>query len=182
MSVEQRPAAPRVSDHDRDEVLVRLHTAYAEGRLDDAELDSGIDLVLASRTWAELDRVAAEVPAPYEEPAPGGSGRFQLAFKNRVRRTGRWRVPEKHTAVIYKGGCLLDLRTAELTGPLTVLRIIAYKSEVEIIVPPGVRVVADGMGVSTDLRAVPSRQAPVVHVKGLAYKGSIEAKNHQPLP
>src|SRR5690606_20226891 len=46
MSVEQHPqTAPalRASDRDRDEMLVRLHNAFAEGRLSEAELDERIE-------------------------------------------------------------------------------------------------------------------------------------------
>ena len=45
MTVEQRKGL-RASDGDRDRVLVRLHTAYAEGRLTEAELDERIDHAL----------------------------------------------------------------------------------------------------------------------------------------
>ncbi|MFD0851981.1 DUF1707 domain-containing protein, partial [Actinomadura adrarensis] len=50
MSTERTETAVRASDQDRDDVLVRLHTAYAEGRLDEGELAERIDLVLAART------------------------------------------------------------------------------------------------------------------------------------
>ncbi|MFG1999045.1 DUF1707 domain-containing protein [Spirillospora sp. NPDC048911] len=179
--------ALRAADHDRDEVLVRLHTAYAEGRLTEAELDERIDLVLAARTHGELDRLAADLPTwqgPEEAittsgPRTGVGGRVQMAWKSSIRRAGRWRVPDRYTALAYKGGCLLDLRDAELTGPITTISVIAYKSAVEIIVPPGARVEISGIGVSTELHGAASPAAPVVHVRGFAYKGHIAAKDHR---
>ncbi|MEU9024120.1 DUF1707 domain-containing protein [Actinomadura sp. NPDC048394] len=179
MTLEQRKGL-RASDGDRDRVLVRLHTAYAEGRLTEAELDERIDLALAARTEADLAEVSSDLPAAATAPAPadrGPAGRFQLAYKSGVRRTGRWRLPEKYTTVIYKGHSLLDLRAAELDGPVTTLRVLAYKSTVEVIVPPGVRVETGGMGVSADLHGAPGADAPVVHIQGFAYKGEIEAKD-----
>jgi hypothetical protein len=186
MNAERTDPAPRASDRDRDEVLVRLHTAYAEGRLDEGELDERIDLVLASRTHEELDRLAADLPAARTVPAwrpeadapRRARGRFQMAYKNRISRTGRWRLPERYTVAAYKGECLLDLSEAEPAGPVITLRVLAYKSNVRIIVPPGVRVEAGGLGVSTELRDRPDPSAPVVHVQGLAYKGAIEAIDH----
>ncbi|MWA06363.1 DUF1707 domain-containing protein [Actinomadura sp. LD22] len=178
MTVEQRKGL-RASDGDRDRVLVRLHTAYAEGRLTEAELDERIDLALAARTDTDLAEVASDLPAA-ATAAPAGhgpAGRFQLAYKSGVRRTGRWRLPEKYTTVIYKGRSLLDLRAAELDGPVTTIRVLAYKSTVEVIVPPGVRVETGGMGVSADLHGAPGPDAPVVHIQGFAYKGAIEAKD-----
>ncbi|TDC57804.1 DUF1707 domain-containing protein [Actinomadura sp. KC345] len=183
MSVEQfaQPMPSlRASDRDRDEMLVRLHDAFAEGRLSEAELDERIDLALAARTHGELGAVAADLPRDGDEPCPerpGPAGRFQVAYKSSVTRGGRWRLPERFTTVVYKGTGLLDLRAADLDGPVTRLRILAYKSLVEIIVPPGVRVEADGVGVSAEVHGVPPADAPVVHVRGYAYKGTIEAKD-----
>jgi hypothetical protein len=159
-------------------MLVRLHTAFAEGRLDEPELDERIDLVLAARTHGELGAVAADLPgrsAPVR-PGSGPVGRFQVAYKSSVTRAGRWRLPERFTTVVYKGSGTLDLRSAELDGPVATLRVLAYKSKVEIIVPPGIRVEADGVGVSAEVHGDPPAGAPVVHVRGYAYKGTIRAK------
>ncbi|MFD0900867.1 DUF1707 SHOCT-like domain-containing protein [Actinomadura sediminis] len=173
MSVEHQPL--RASDRDRDEVLVRLHTAYAEGRLTETELDERIDLTLAARTHDDLGRVSADLPG--HRPLPGEpAGRLQVAYKDTVTRAGRWRVPDTFTSVVYKGRALLDLRVAELTEPVTTLRVVAYKSAVEIVVPATVRVEVSGMGVSTDVHGAPSAGAPIVRVRGIAYKGSIEAR------
>jgi hypothetical protein len=84
--------------------------------------------------------------------------------------------------VIYKGTGWLDLRAAELTAPVTTITAVAYKSRVDILVPPGVRVEAGGFGATTgtdDDAAVPP-DAPVVHVRGYAYKGTIEARSRPP--
>lgn len=116
MSVQHQPL--RASDRDRDEVLVRLHTAYAEGRLSETELDERIDLTLAARTHDDLGRVSADLPGPRPAAAPGApAGRLQVAYKDTVTRGGRWCVPDAFTSVVYKGRALLDLRTAELTAP-----------------------------------------------------------------
>ncbi|GAA2122683.1 DUF1707 SHOCT-like domain-containing protein [Actinomadura napierensis] len=179
MTVEQRKGL-RASDGDRDRVLVRLHTAYAEGRLSETELDQRIDLALAARTEDDLAEVSADLPGAAASPPAtdrGPAGRFQMAYKSTVRRTGIWRLPERFTTVVYKGHALLDLRAAELDGPVTTIRVLAYKSTVDVIVPPGVRVETGGMGVSADLHGAPGPDAPVVHIQGFAYKGEIEAKD-----
>ncbi|GAA2093918.1 DUF1707 SHOCT-like domain-containing protein [Actinomadura alba] len=183
MDVEHRKApAMRVSDMERDEVLVRLHTAFAEGRLSDAELDERTASVLAARTRPELDLLLADLPPAAAPGAAAGRqaspvsrpGRLQVAYKGSVRRSGRWRVPDGYTAVIYKGGSLLDLRGAELDGDVTTIRAVAYKSDVEIIVPPGVRVEVGGFGVSGEVHGDAAPGAPVVRVRGFAYKGEID--------
>lgn len=44
----------RVSDQERDSVVKVLQEAYADGRLDDRELDLRVDQALGARTYAEL--------------------------------------------------------------------------------------------------------------------------------
>jgi Domain of unknown function (DUF1707) len=181
----------RVSDQDRDAVVQRLQSAFAEGRLDDGEFDQRTRAALAARTAADLTGLYADLPdavgpAPALAPAGPGPGRFAMAYKGPVRFAGRWRVPEKLTSIVYKGTGSLDLRVAELTAPTTTIRAVAYKSRIDILVPPGVRVEMEGMGVSKAWspdgdgeRQLP-HDAPVLHIRGLAYKGTIEVSTRPP--
>ena len=131
----------------------RVQQAFAEGRLDDAEFDERMRAALTARTHADLDALLADLPeekaARLVPIAAGpGPGRFAAGLKSSVRRSGRWRVPERYTTVVYKGGGWLDLRAAELSGPVTTFLVVAYKSTVTILVPPGVRVEMTGFGVT----------------------------------
>src|SRR6266700_4945741 len=138
-------AAPaiRASDTEREDVLRRLQDAFAEGRLDDDEFDSRMRAALSARTRTDLDGLLADLPAVASaRPAvPGAAlpseGRYAIAIKGSVRRAGRWRVPHRLTTFAYKGGSQLDLRAAELTAQVTAIRAVGYKSDVQIIVPPG---------------------------------------------
>jgi hypothetical protein len=182
--------AIRASDQDRDAVVQRLQAAFAEGRLDDEEFDERMRVALTARTSANLaqlldDLPAADRPAAALAPAPR-PGRFAIAYKNSIRRGGRWRVPERFTSVVYKGGGWLDLRAAELTAHVTTVVAVAYKSRIDILVPPGVRVEMEGLGVTDGWSADEEwesqlpRDAPVVHIRGIAYKGTIEATTSPP--
>ena len=186
-----RGAGTRASDRERDAVVTRVQDAFAEGRLDDAEFDERTRAALTARTHADLDALLADLPAataaPGTAPAvPGrGPGRFAIALKSSVRRAGRWRVPERYTTVVYKGGGWLDLRTAELSGPVTTFLAVAYKSRVTILVPPSVRVEMTGFGVTQGPEdedpgyRLPAG-APVIHVRGIAYKGAVEIATRPP--
>ena len=145
---------------------------------------------LTARTRGQLDQLLTDLPdsspgflgrsvAPVAGRPPG---RFALTFKSSIRRSGRWRVPEHYTAVIYKGSGWLDLRAAELTGPVTTIVAVAYKSRVDILVPPGVRVEVGGFGATTGAEddAVLPPDAPVIHLRGYAYKGTIEVRTRPP--
>src|SRR3569833_3386253 len=50
-------SAMRVSHAEREPVVERLQQAYAEGRLDKAELDLRLHLAMTARTRADLDAV-----------------------------------------------------------------------------------------------------------------------------
>jgi hypothetical protein len=173
-------------------VVQRVQDAFAEGRLDDAEFDERTRAALTARTHAELDTLLADLPAQTAggtAPAPAvaghGPGRFAIALKSSVRRAGRWRVPERYTTVVYKGDGWLDLRAAELSGPVTTFVTVAYKSRVTILVPPSVRVEMTGFGVTQgqddeDPGYRLPADAPVIHVRGIAYKGTVEIATRPP--
>jgi hypothetical protein len=186
----QRPAI-RASDQDREAVAQRLQQAFAERRLDDDEFDERMRAALTALTSADLDKLTGDLPAAAPggvAPARGGAapGRWAVAYKNSIRRGGRWRVPERFTSVVYKGGGWLDLRAAELTAPVTTVVAIAYKSRIDILVPPGVRVEMEGFGVSKGWSAEEESEltlphdAPAIHVRGIAYKGTIETRTKPP--
>lgn len=185
-----RPAV-RASDQERDSAVQGLQGAFAEGRLDDAEFDQRMRAALTARTHGDLDALLADLPAAagaagrMAPGTPSRPGRFAIALKSSVRRGGRWRVPERYTAVVYKGGGLLDLRAAELSGPVTTIVAVAYKSRITLLVPPGVRVEMTGFGVTQGQsdeadELVLGPGAPVLHVRGIAYKGTVETSTRPP--
>jgi Domain of unknown function (DUF1707) len=184
----------RVGDRERDAVAHRLQDAFAEGRLDDDEFDQRMRAALTARMSTELDVLTADLPvvsprpaspAP-AQPASPKPGRLALAYKGSVRRGGRWRVPARFTSVIYKGSARIDLRAAELTAPVTTMIAVAYKSHIDVLVPLGVRIDLEGFGVSKawsaeeDMERLVPADAPVVHVRGVAYKGTIEVSTRPP--
>ena len=177
-------AAMLASNAERDTAARRLQEAFAEHRLTDDEFDTRIRAALTARTTADLGKLTADLPAA--APAvlvAGGSvrkpGRFAVALKSSISRVGRWTVPARFFSLVYKGSGLIDLRAAELTAAVTTVVAVSYKSRTQIVLPPGVRLELGGAGVSAigeagerpDLPA----DAPVVRVKGVAYKGTIEA-------
>jgi hypothetical protein len=66
----------RASHADREQVIEALKNAFVQGRLDKDELEARAGQAFASRTYAELAAVTADIPAgipagPAAEPAPG---------------------------------------------------------------------------------------------------------------
>ena len=188
-------AAMLASNTERDEVTERLQVAFAEHRLTDVEFDERIRAALTARTAGDLDQLTADLPAQYagaDAPAITAPtvrpGRFAIAFKSSISRVGRWSVPDRFYSLVYKGSGVLDLRAARLTAPVTTITLVCYKSNAQVLVPPGVRIELGGTGVSladdgagavTGTGLAP--RAPVVHIKGITYKGTIEVRT-KPAP
>ena len=63
------------SDADRDTAVGLLNAARAEGRLTAEEHDQRLSSAYAARTWQQLDRLTADLPAPpaaaIGQPVPG---------------------------------------------------------------------------------------------------------------
>ena len=64
----------RASDADRDRVAGILSTAYGEGRLSRDEYDARLESALSARTYADLDRIVADLPVAQEiVPSPAAT-------------------------------------------------------------------------------------------------------------
>src|SRR5580693_3549264 len=60
----ERLGAMRAADADRDRVVERLNIAYSEGRLSKDEHDGRLENALSARTYADLDQLVTDLPAP----------------------------------------------------------------------------------------------------------------------
>ena len=172
----------RVSDQERDATMQQLQTAFAEGRLNDEEFDTRARATLSARTQAELTRLLADLPNSQARPVPARPvSNLVLAVLGGAERRGRWRVPEQCTAVAVLGGCVLDLRAAQFSTPVTTITVVAIMGGVEVIVPPGVRVEMHGQalmgGWSKHVREeeLPP-DAPQVQVHGFVLMGGVEVR------
>jgi hypothetical protein len=58
-----RQPSLRAADADREAVTERLREAAAEGRLEPDELEDRVHTALRARTYGELERVVADLPA-----------------------------------------------------------------------------------------------------------------------
>lgn len=198
MEPQQQPDAQRqlmrVGDKDREATVQRLQEAFAEGRLDDDEFEARTRAALTARVETDLSALTRDLPtsgsgAPSRPARPAGRrpGKLAIAYKGSIRRGGRWRVPEQFTAIVYKGSGQLDLRAAELTAEATTVFAVAYKSRIDVLVPLGVRVELEGFGVSKgqsaeeDMERLLPADAPIVHVRGIAYKGAVEVSTRPPV-
>jgi hypothetical protein len=190
------PSSPalRASDADRDRVIELLHSALADGRLDQAEFGERLDAALAARTIEALAPLTADLIAP-----PGGASALTLPAAGTpakpaaelltinerhgpVRRDGRWTLP--HRLVLRTRWCpvMLDLTSAVRSGPELVIEMQVHGGNVELVLAPGMVVDANGLSVRHTCLAI-SRDAGdstpetlSVHLAGRMRHGKISTR------
>jgi hypothetical protein len=64
----------RISDADREQVVARLREHFAEGRLNEDELDERVAAALSAKTAGDLRRIMADLPGPAPVPPPSWQG------------------------------------------------------------------------------------------------------------
>ena len=94
MSELEQPAM-RAGHADREQVVARLNTAFAEGRLDVGELEERVAAAYAARTLGELVPLTADLPGPHQSPAVTEPRRAAdpVRHPGAVRRAGPHRPP-----------------------------------------------------------------------------------------
>lgn len=193
-STEQQRLALRASDADREHVAEILRQAAADGRIDVEELDERLALAYATRTWADLEPLTADlVPSPLQTPAPRsastsvtvrpgeGGTRSIVSIMGGNDRKGRWRIAPRCLVLNVMGGSDLDLTQVELSDHETTITVVSVMGGSEIRVPDGVEVrvsklaIMGGNGVK--LRGDrPPPGAPVIKVRLWSLMGGTDVK------
>src|SRR6266536_5797209 len=110
--------AVRASDADREQIVMRLRDASAEGRLTLEEFVERMTGAYEARTHADLEELTSDLPAG------GGEGvlsrrrptRFLFSMFGSTEREGRIRVRRNVACLTAFGNIDLDLRQATLEG------------------------------------------------------------------
>jgi hypothetical protein len=102
-----------------------------------------------------------------------------FAFLSNIEREGRWTLPRSFRALSVLGSVELDLTSVEL-GATSEIEIRCFLGNVEIKVPPGVRLEVDGDATIGNfefrhqVRSTVDPSAPVVIIKAAVLLGNIE--------
>lgn len=173
MSVDNDHESPRspmlASDAEREQSILLLRDAVAEGRLTLEEFSERVALAQAARTDLELARLGSDLPRTRNEPLAATSANANAnanaeqhrATFSHVTRTGPWSVPRHSWWRSIFGTIDLDLRQARLDDPDTLLEIQNVFSTVTVIVPDGVEVVVRGGGLFASQRIEAPERPPV---------------------
>jgi class 3 adenylate cyclase len=172
--------ALRASDADRNAMVLALREHVAAGRLTLEEFSERTERALAATTIDELDGIDRDLPpASGEERPRRRPKRFTGVFLGATERTGRWRLPRRGFAFVFLGDADLDLRQAELGGPVSSLKAFVLFGNIDLYVPEGVEVDLGGLAVlghrrewGRDLQPLPG--TPLLRVKVFSLFGTAD--------
>jgi Domain of unknown function (DUF1707) len=138
----------RASHDDRDRVVELLRVSAGDGRLTAEELDERLELAMTARTYGELARLVADLPAQGVAASPATAPRVKDVVRidtrsGHVRRVDRWVVPQRMEVKVTSGSVLLDLTQAVITEPVLKLDVDVRSGHVRVLTRPGIVVDAD---------------------------------------
>src|SRR5580700_9916232 len=143
----------RASHEDRDRVVELLRVSAGDGRLTADELDERLELAMTARTYGELAKLVADlpadgsvasVPAPRAPRAPRAKDVVRIdTGSGHAVRNGRWILPQRIEARVRSGHLKLDFTQAVITQPSLQLDAELRSGHVILITKPGIVVDTD---------------------------------------
>jgi hypothetical protein len=109
-----------------------------------------------------------------------------LAIMGGASRKGQWTPARRTTIIAMMGGVDLDFRSAALAPGVTEITVVAVMGGVEIIVPPGLAVECEGIGIMggfdhhTESTTLAHADTPLLRIKGVALMGGVELRTRLP--
>jgi hypothetical protein len=177
----------RVADNQsRERVVQLLSEHFAEDRLALDELERRLELAYKAGTVAELDALVADLPhtptpsraLTAEQVAAAPPEERIVAVLSSSVRHGGWLVPARLRIIALFGNAELDLRDAHFAPGVSEIHVSAIFGNVEITVPPGVRVENNGSAIlgNFEINAGANSAQPdvVLRITGRAVFGNVE--------
>lgn len=186
----------------RERTIQTLCDEFAADHIEVEEFERRLDVAHRALTIAELDGLTADlparapaptsVPAPLAHPAPApatvsrSANQLFVGLMGGAMRRGRWTPAADSTAIAIMGGVNLDFREAVLPAGETVVHAFAFWGGVDIIVPPGLDVAVNGIGIMGgfdhrgDTGTPASPHAARLRVDGLAIMGGVSVRVLEP--
>ena len=142
----------RASHDDRDRVVEMLRVSAGDGRLTAEELDERLEQAMTARTYGELARLVADLPAVGSALSPAAALRAKDVVRidtrsGHVKRADRWVVPQRMEVKVTSGHVLLDFTQAEITHPTLKLNVDVRSGHIRLLIRPGIAVDADEVAI-----------------------------------
>jgi hypothetical protein len=174
--------AIRVSDADREGVALTLREHAVSGRLTLEEFSERVGLAYAARSEDELEALTADLPGTAEAGLPERRRkpkRSMFVLFGGSERHGRWRIGHQFFSFTMFGGADLDLRQAEIEGPVVTITAFTMFGGFDVYVPEGIEVDMTGFAIfgGNDERGSEGevrRDAPLVRVRAVTIFGGAD--------
>jgi hypothetical protein len=177
----------RASHEDRDRVVEMLRVSAGDGRLTAEELDERLEQAMTARTYGELARLVADLPAvgSAASPATAPPAKDVMRIDTRsghVKRVERWVVPQRMEVKVTSGHVLLDFTQAVIMQPTLALNVDVRSGAVKLMTRPGIVVDADDVTIRSGgvkVKAPWSSEGPVqlhIVVTGRVGSGHLVAR------
>jgi uncharacterized protein DUF1707 len=169
----------RASDAEREQAVVRLRDASADGRLTLEELAERTALAYRARTHAELEPLTADLPAAGASIAPAAAPRrrWLIGLFAPVTRSGRRAFGERNVVLSIFAPARLDLRQAQVAGWEPVITVFSLFAPVFVTVPEHIDVESSVVALLAPVQEraagdVPPN-APCVRIRGFSLFGPV---------
>ena len=143
----------RASHEDRDRVVELLRVSAGDGRLTADELDERLELAMTARTYGELAKLVADLPAAgsaASAPTPRVKDVVRIECgSGHAKREGRWVVPQRIEARVHSGHVELDFTQAVIAQPLLQIDAEVRSGHIILITKPGIVVDTDDIAVGS---------------------------------
>ena len=177
----------RASHEDRDRVVELLRVSAGDGRLTAEELDERLEKAMTARTYGELARLVADLPAAGSVVSPATATQAKEVARidtrsGHVKRVDRWVVPQRMEVKVTSGHVLLDFTQAVITQPTLKLDVEVRSGHVRLLTRPRIVVDADEVAVRSGhvrVKAPWGTEVPVqlhVEVTGKVGSGHLVAR------
>src|SRR5881392_226131 len=177
----------RASHDDRDRVVELLRVSAGDGRLTAEELDERLEHAMTARTYGELARLVADLPAVGSAVSPATAPRVKDIVRidtrsGHVKRVDRWIVPQRMEVKVTSGHVLLDFTQAVITQPTLSLNVEVRSGHIRLLTRPGIVVDADDVAIRSGhvrVKAPWGSEVPVhlhIEVTGRVGSGHLVAR------
>jgi hypothetical protein len=177
----------------RDRVMDDLTRGFSTDKLSEADYSSRCEKAVAATSQNELIALVSDLAVAPARPAPDESGlpysinhgmvpEFQpvIAIFSGADFKGRWAPARSMGVLSLFGGSDLDFRNALIPPEGLTIRTLSIFGGCDIKLPPGVNVIANGLGVfggfSKHYEHCEDPDAPVIHIQGLAVFGGCDIR------
>lgn len=170
----------KISDQERQGFIKILQTSFAEGRLNEYELEERLNTAIGASAIEELNLITRDLPTLSTKNIPITKDSLKCFFSG-LERKGNIYIPEHFYIKAAFSGINLDLSEASFAQKTTFIEILAICAGVEIKVPKNANVEVNGKPILAGIfhegvRENASQNGPIIKINATAILSGVDIK------